>query len=294
MPVETILAVLIALLVGVALYAVFVPRKEYRSPNPPNRGKIADFTNSVTEELYSAMPFLIPKTRKTSKIDLLLKKAGNPWNVTSGEFWLITALSTLGGMVLGLLLWVFLNVMGIHTPWFLWVLGMGVFVGFLPFLSLRDDAQKREEEFRKELPQCLDLITISLAGGRTFTSALRESLPNMPEGVLREEFRQVLVALDTGKPLSEALGDFRERTPNDSVRVFVSAVMDAVSLDVDMKEILTKQSASSRQELKSYVDKKVATMPSRISAIMTPAVLGSILVVSTAPYLLKLLAILGM
>lgn len=289
------LAILIGIIVFLVLYLIFVPRSgTYTSQRRSDDDTVlVKAANLLGNEIYAALPegAIRNKRSRYPKIEMMIRQSGNPWKVNEQEFIFITILATLGGFLIGWGAWWFLGYFQ-PLPWYIVVPIFTLLFGSLPFLQYREKAQERDLAFKKQLPQALDLIVISLAGGRTFEGALKESIPNMEDGVLKSEFEQLLVSVELGKPLNVALSEFKERAPNEGVRVFVQAVQEAIALDVPLVDVLRSRAAASRKELFALIHEKVAALPTKLASVLTPTLTGALLIILMAPALVTITTIL--
>lgn len=246
-------------------------------------------SNILGNEVYAALPEGTVTSRRSNfpRIEKIIRQSGNPWNVTEEEFVFISVFATIGGFALGWVVWWFVGYFN-PLPWFVVVPISTALFGTLPYLKYRELGQERDLAFKKQLPQALDLMVISLAGGRTFEGALKESIPNMEDGVLKDEFNTLLLDVELGKPLDEALDEFRERAPNEGVRVFAQAVREATSLDVPLSDVLRARAAASRQELFALIHEKVSELPTKLMQVLTPTLTGALLIILMAPALITI------
>lgn len=292
-PVLTI-SLLLALILGLILYLVFVPRNSggYVTESKESESAIIKAANILGEEIYSALPEGSYGNKRSSnpRIKEIIRQSGNPWGINEQEFIFLTVFAFAAGFSLGWLAW-WILMFTIPMPWWVVVPVVTGIVGSIPYIKYKDLAKNRDLTFKKELPKALDLIVISLAGGRTFTGALKESLPNMDPSILKDEFSRLLSSVEMGKPLNEALTEFKERSPNEGVRVFVQAVQEATILDVPLIDVMKSRAAASRQELFSLIHNKVATMPTKLMGVLTPTLSGALMLILMGPSLLMLMTI---
>ena len=82
---------------------------------------------------------------------------------------------------------------------------------------------------QRDLPDAIDLLTISVESGLGFDAAVQQVARNT-EGPLADEFSRVLREMQIGQGRAEALRALAERTNVDDLRTFVSAMVQADSL----------------------------------------------------------------
>lgn len=295
MNIATIIPILIGVITFLILYLLIVPRNGTYSNRERDKddNALVKAASLLGNEIYAAMPdgAINRKRSRHPRLEQIIRQSGNPWKVNEEEFIFITILATLGGFIIGWVAWWFVGYFN-PLPWYIVVPLLTGLFGAMPYLQYREKAQDRDLAFKKQLPPALDLIVISLAGGRTFEGALKESIPNMEDGVLKDEFLSLLTAVELGKPLNEALGNFKERAPNEGVRVFVQSVQEATALDVPLAEVLRSRAAASRQELFALIHEKVAALPTKLATVLTPTLTGALLIILMAPALITIMDIL--
>ena len=282
----TVLALLLALIAGLFLYSILMPRNvDSFKPkvDPEGNNPLLRATAVLGNELYISLPRGMTISQKANpRIESLLVRAGNPWNMKANEFVFFQYVTAFIGLVVGGAVgWLIGGIIGV--PW--WGIAIvGALFGFMtPRLRYRDQAKKRDLDFKRQLPEALDLIIISLTGGATFVQAIRDSIPNMQPGVLKEEFKEILAGVDTGKTLDETLNNFGERAPNESIKTFVQAVREASELDVPLADVLKARADASRQEFFALIHNKTAALSSKMMAILTPTLIPALLIIVLTP-----------
>ena len=190
-----------------------------------------------------------------------LELAGNP------EGWTVDRV--LANKVLGLIVF---GAVGLLIPWlldmsFLWrvVIGVGapVLGYFLPNLVLKQVADKRSERIQRELPDALDMLTISVEAGLAFDAALAQVARNT-EGPLAEEFFRVLSEMQIGRSRMDALRAMSERTDVDDVRAFVSAMTQADTFGIPIANVLRVQSEEMRVKRRQRAEERAQKVPVKI------------------------------
>lgn len=298
------IALLFTFAVGLVFYAFLVPRSNsgFRIT-----GMVADDEQSTmmkvlgvtSSEIIQTLPANLAmklERQPGSSLQRLIQRSGNPWKLRSNEFFAvqftIAIIFILVGAVVG-------YVMGNFGPGFLgfpiWIYMalFGLFGYSIPKLSYKDAAKKRDIDFKRQLPDALDLLIISLSSGATFPNSLREALPNMRVGVLRDELREVSNRLDSGRTLSESLTEFAERSPSENITAFVRAVQEATELNVPLIEVLESRAEASRQEYFALLQQRTASLESKMMAVLTPTLVPALLISVIAPSIAGLMSSLG-
>ena len=102
---------------------------------------------------------------------------------------------------------------------------------FAPNLYLYQKSHERAERLQRDLPDAIDLLTISVESGLGFDAAVQQVARNT-EGPLAEEFSRVLREMQIGQGRADALRAMGERTNVADVRTFVGAMVQADSFGI--------------------------------------------------------------
>lgn len=292
-----LIAALFTLAVALFMYIVLVPRNgtiytqgDYTgSDNVMLKG-----ASAIGNEIFALLPQGMIKVKAragSTRIEKLLQMSANPWGIKAADFVffqiIFALLFGIAGIGFGLLLQ-----FGLHffLPWWVFAIG-GALLGWInPSSTYRSAAKKRDLEFKRQLPEALDLMIISLTGGSTFTSSMRESIPNMQPGVLKDEFQTVVKNVDAGASLNVALQSLADRAPNDSITTFIKAVQESTELNVPIIDILESQAESSRREFFALIQEKTASLSSKMMGILTPTLIPALLICTLAPSAFSLMA----
>lgn len=296
------ISVLIAMITLLILYTFLVPKNgnmyiSNDDNNDKNRNPLLKMSTSITNDFYAALPAGIIKNKKKKrtlnpKLESLITRSGNPWGLKASEFLNFQVALGIIGLLAGAGIAFLLQGM-IAVPWWVIALVSGILGFYIPHIKYTEDANKRDLEFKRQLPEALDLLIISLAGGRTFEVALREIIPNMKAGVLKEEFRNIVKQLNAGTSLDVALDNFAERAPNQSIEAFIKSVKMATEVNSPLIETLEARADASRKEFFALIQEKIAQLPSKISMALAPTFLPAVLIVSVAPSIMSMMNSLG-
>lgn len=292
-----IIAAFLTLAVFLVFYIVLVPRnnRQYTQGDYDDSNRIVKVANLIGNEVYSVLPeSRKPKSRRAgrdrlSRVEVLFQRSANPWKLKPHDFTFFKVVFAVLGAILGTLAGFLLGYVIDFIPWFVGTAG-GAFLGWIyPTTTYTSAAKARDLEFKRQLPEALDLIIISLTGGATFITAIRQSLENMQPGILRDEFREIVKTVDSGATLSQALDNFATRAPNDSITTFVKAVQEATELNVPINEVLKSRADASRKDFFALIHAKTATLSSRMMMALTPTLIPAILICVLAPAAFTLL-----
>lgn len=165
-----------------------------------------------------------------------------------------------------------------------WVtaLGMLLFSGFGPYLYLHWRKQERTRAVTRNLPDFLDLLTLTVEAGLGFIPALRR-LSKGYSGVLEVELQKTLLDIDLGYSRREALQMMSARIPSTEVAHFVEAINLSERLGTSLARTLRDQSNLLRTRRRQRAEAKAQTAPIRIIPALVFFFLPSLLLVYLAP-----------
>jgi tight adherence protein C len=215
------------------------------------------------------------------KLDL----AGNPpgWTVDRVLSGKVT------GAVLGLIFGLAFQLMlGSPTTKLVVVVGATVVGFFAPNLYLYQRAHERAELLQRELPDAIDLLTISVESGLGFDAAVQQVARNT-EGPLSEEFSRVLREMQIGQGRADALRALGERTNVADVRSFVGAMVQADSFGIPIAQVLRVQSAEMRVKRRQRAEEKAQQVPVKITIPLIFCILPTLFIAVMGPAVLSIL-----
>ncbi len=175
------------------------------------------------------------------------------------------------------------------------ILGLvgGLFLGFMaPDYYLTSKASGRGSGILMQLPDALDLLTISVEAGLGFDAAIVKVTEKM-KGPLTDEFKRAAGEQRIGKARQEALRGISERVEVKELQNFISAIIQADQLGVSMSKVLRIQSEQLRMERRQRAEEKAARAPILIMLPTVGCIFPSLFIVILAPAALSALASCG-
>jgi tight adherence protein C len=159
----------------------------------------------------------------------------------------------------------------------------GLILGFLaPDFYLNSRANGRGNSILEQLPDALDLLTISVEAGLGFDAALIKVTEKM-KGPLSDEFKRAAGEQRVGKSRSEALRGIIDRVEVKELQNFISAIIQADQLGVSMSKVLRIQSETLRTERRQRAEEKAARAPILIMLPTVGCIFPSLFIVILAP-----------
>jgi tight adherence protein C len=163
-------------------------------------------------------------------------------------------------------------------------------VGFaFPAMNLGEQAKKRQKSIMLQLPNTLDLLTISVEAGLDFMSAMRRVVEKHPEGPLREELERFFKQTELGRPRREALREMANRVQLQDLTAVVSALIQADRLGVSIGPILNVQSEMLRIRRGQRAEKLAQEAPVKMMMPLIACILPSVFIMILAPVIIQML-----
>jgi tight adherence protein C len=219
------------------------------------------------------------------RIERKLVLAGNPPGLDAERIVAFKIIGAIAGIVLGIFLSSLLD-------WaILWkgiVIGLVGWMGYLaPSMQLSAAAASRQKEIQRELPDVMDLLTISVEAGLGFDSALTQVTKNVP-GVLSEELSRLLQEMQIGVGRAEAFRHLGERTDVPELQSFVLSMIQADLFGVSIANVLRSQSRELRQKRRQRAEELAQKIPVKLLFPMIFLVLPSMFIVLLGPGVIEI------
>ncbi|MBS4197913.1 type II secretion system F family protein [Lederbergia citri] len=220
------------------------------------------------------------------KLEAKLQQAGNPFGMGPAEY---KGIQFILAILLPILFagWGILADFGGGVLFFLAVAGLGASF-LLPSVYLNMKRKARTRLALKELPDFLDLLTVSLEAGLGFDSALSKVTAKKP-GVLSGEFRRALEEMRLGKVRREALSGIRERLDLNDVKSLIGSIIQAEKLGIGMVQVLRVRSEEVRDMRKQRAEETAMKAPVKMLFPLVFFIFPSLFIVLLGPAVIQLM-----
>ena len=136
----------------------------------------------------------------------------------------------------------------------------GAIGALAPGLYLNSRVKSRQAAVSAELPDALDLLSVSVEAGLGFDGAVQKLTEHM-DGPLIEEFELALGEIRIGEGRSEALKKMAERSSSQEMASFVRAIIQADQLGISLGRILKVQAGDTRLKRQLIAEEKAMKAP---------------------------------
>lgn len=145
-------------------------------------------------------------------------------------------------------------------------LAVAVVPGFmLPHVYVMVRKRKRREKLTAQLPDALDFIARSLRAGNPFSASLKAAAEEMPDP-LAKEFGITFDEMNYGLPLEDALRNLGQRTGNEEIHYFITAVIIQRQTGGNLADVLNRIAEVMRSRARTFREINIQAAEMRLSA----------------------------
>jgi tight adherence protein C len=252
------------------------------------------FLERTMRPLATRLSGVVSRSTSTSfvqRTEQRLAMAGNPGQLRVQEWLGIKVIASGVGAVLFFLVSLLLLAVG---PVLALVFGAaGIGIGYIvPEFWLSRKVKARQKLIVLQIPDALDLLTISVRAGLGFDAALAKVVEKL-RGPLPDEFRRALAEIRMGKSRREALRDIVPRTDVPSLTNFIGAILQAEQLGVSISKVLQIQSEQLRIERRQRAEELAQKAPIKMLFPLVGCIFPSLFIVILGPAIILIIRGLG-
>ena len=163
---------------------------------------------------------------------------------------------------------------------------------YLPFFFLGRKAKARHHSMERDLPDVLDLLTVSVEAGLAFDGALNKLSEKM-KGALVDEFSRLLNEMRIGIPRRAALTALANRCNTPDISVFATSLLQADQLGVSVSNVLRIQSAAMREKRKQRAQEAAMKAPIKMLLPLILFIFPTIFVILLGPAMIQIIETFG-
>jgi tight adherence protein C len=162
-------------------------------------------------------------------------------------------------------------------------------IGWLgPNLYLYQKVYDRSKRMQRDLPDAIDLMTISVESGLAFDAAVQQVARNTV-GPLADEFSRVLREMQIGQGRAQALRGLADRTEVDDVKSFVTAMVQADSFGIPIANLLRIQSSEMRMKRRQRAEEQAQKVPVKITVPLIFCILPCLFIAVMGPAVIHIM-----
>jgi tight adherence protein C len=192
---------------------------------------------------------LLPLARQGA-ISAKLRKAGLEYCVNAAQF---EASRMVGAAACAALVYWLMGSFGAESGWTSSAYVNGLLIALLcgwiyPAIWLNDRLNARKKELLRSLPFFLDIITLCVEAGLNMQGAINQAVLKGPKGAMRDELQRLLRDIRAGKGRAASMRDMAERLNEAPISNFVTAVIQAEQMGMNLGPVLRAQADQRRVE----------------------------------------------
>ncbi|TCS94261.1 type II secretion system F family protein [Hazenella coriacea] len=201
-----------------------------------------------------------------------LVKAGHPYGLTVNRLQGAKILGSIAGLILGFIYFV----LGLPLAPIIFLLL--VFGGYMiPILFIKQRAKSRQAEIRYELPDYLDMMSITLQAGMGLDEALSYYVETS-DGPLAEEFARFLQEVKFGVQRETAYRSLMSRTTSSELEALIQSLIQAHNLGTAIAQTFAMQAEEMRRMRAEQAKEAAGKAAPKISIVSTLIIAPSIMI----------------
>jgi tight adherence protein C len=168
------------------------------------------------------------------------------------------------------------------VPAVLMAIALAALASFVPDVMLDSRARKRQGRIARDLPDALDLLSITVQAGLGLEQGLAVVTERLT-GPLGDELRRMLREVELGVDRRNALAFLRNRTDVRELSAFVVALLQADELGMAISDVLQVQAAQVRLIRRQRAREQAAKTPVKILFPVIFGIFPALFVVTIGP-----------
>lgn len=195
----------------------------------------------------------------------------------------ILGLSTVGAFILSRII----SLGSMQLLYFIVVLLCSIYV--ISRFRLSSRITQRKNQIENDMPDVLDLLSVSVAAGLGFDQALLY-VTERCKGPLVEELTITQKEIALGRARGDALKQLAERCDVQPLSIFVSAIIQAETLGIPIANVLKTQADNIRSLHREKIEEKAAKLPVKILIPLVLLVFPNLFVIILGPAVPRIFA----
>lgn len=156
----------------------------------------------------------------------------------------------------------------------------------LPNMLLNNKIKQRQTKMTQQLPDILDLLTVSVEAGLSFDGAMSK-VAEKGQSEMSREFAKAVKEIEIGKTRREALTDMSKRCDIPDLQVFISSIIQAEQMGVSIGKILRIQAVNIRIKRRQRAQETALKAPVKMLFPLVFFIFPSLFIVLLGPALIR-------
>lgn len=159
---------------------------------------------------------------------------------------------------------------------------------YIPDYIVIETKKRRQKAIIRELPNVMDLLTLSVEAGMDFMAALSRVIQFSKPGPLIDELNTVLKEIQLGTSRADALRNMADRTELSQISSFVSILIQADEMGASIGGVLRAQSDLLRRDRFAKAEREGAKASQKILLPLVICILPAVFIVILGPVICDL------
>jgi tight adherence protein C len=245
----------------------------------PRRRRESLRTKSMFERLFQAPPSL------TKPADRMVSAAGLSDQMTGAAF---ISISAMVGVLATVVAFLYVSPDGFTQKEISLAIAAGALGLITPAILVNGRATRRSSDITAELPDMVDLLTVSIEAGLALEAALSR-VSERGGGPLAIEVRRTLSEIALGRQRREALRALGTRTNVPAVMAFVNSLNQADQSGMELGPVLRAQADVVRQRRRQRAEEAAMKAPIKMLFPLILFIFPSIFIVLLGPAAISLM-----
>jgi tight adherence protein C len=166
----------------------------------------------------------------------------------------------------------------------LFYVSLSLLVGFYaPDFVIYDITNRRKKSILRQLPDMMDLMTLSVEAGLDFMAAIGRVVAYAKDGPLKDEFNQMLKELQLGVVRADALRNMADRVQLSELSSFATILIQADQMGASIGPVLRSQSDLLRMMRFQRAEREGAKATQKLLIPLVVCILPSVFIVIIGP-----------
>lgn len=264
------------------------PRVDWRKRSAGRNLAEVPFSQRVFFPLVQWSEKFVRQLTPAEVLRLLEQKlvlAGLQYRLTPGR--IVVIMLFFGAVACGVAIYRFYYAEILLIQKVLLVLLVTVSASLLPIVILNIKIQNRKKAIFSQLPEVLDLLSVSVEAGLSFDGAMRRIVDRM-KGPLVDECQKLMGDIRMGMIRKTALQKMAERCDVEEVSLFVTSIIQAERLGTSIGRTLQIQAENVRERHRQYVRTLALKAPIKIVFPLVFFIFPALLIVALGPPLITI------
>jgi tight adherence protein C len=236
------------------------------------------FINGIKKISPQANVDIDPGDTRSAKMKALLRQAGMKFSVTEYRVFRLIVFSV-SGLLIGVLVFLYSNNLVLSLV----AVVIGIYMAYIVLrFRLTSKVTSRKRSMQSQLPEVLDMISVSVEAGLGLEQAMIEVVKNF-NGPLIDEIAISNREMTMGRSRNDALLLLGDRCDFEEMQTFTRAIVQATQMGIAVKNVLRSQAEYMRQTHKNKVEEKAMKISVKILIPMAFFILPVIFIVLLGP-----------